>query len=140
MHLSDKGFLSCRACKYFSFYISKTRNFLNMAPSATSPYVSQDSSNPDDFKSRNDGPLKKNGALDAAFPFEDSTPVIGREYPTANIVDDLLNAPNSDELLRDLAITSKQFCISETMFGKTKSHDSQSTWCGLLPQARQPLE
>lgn len=52
-------------------------------------------------------PLKKSGALDDKFAWEDATPVIGREYPTLNIVDDLLNAPNADELVRDLAITSK---------------------------------
>lgn len=52
-------------------------------------------------------PLQKSGALDSKFEFEESTPVIGREYPTVNIVDDLLNADNADELIRDLAITSK---------------------------------
>lgn len=50
-------------------------------------------------------PLSVSGALDK-FQFEEATPVIGREYPTVNIVDDLINAPNADELLRDLAITS----------------------------------
>lgn len=50
-------------------------------------------------------PLKLSGALkDVAF--EDTTPVIGREFFNVNIVDDLLNGPNSDEKLRDLAITS----------------------------------
>lgn len=52
-------------------------------------------------------PLRKTGALDTNFRFEEVTPVIGREYPTVNIVDDLLNGKNADELLRDLAITSK---------------------------------
>lgn len=52
-------------------------------------------------------PLRKTGALDSKFKFDEITPVIGREYPTANIVDDLLNGQNGDELLRDLAITSK---------------------------------
>lgn len=52
-------------------------------------------------------PLKKSGALDSAFQFDEVTPVIGREYPTTNIVEDLLNSSNADELLRDLAITSK---------------------------------
>jgi hypothetical protein len=47
------------------------------------------------------------GALDKGFEFDDVTPAIGREYPTLNIVNDLLNANNSDELLRDLAITSE---------------------------------
>ncbi|KIV86011.1 hypothetical protein PV11_01654 [Exophiala sideris] len=80
-----------------------------MAPSATLPVDSH--SPPDGFtddattKSRNNGPLKKSGVLDSAFEFEDVTPVIGREYPTTNIVDDLLESSNADELLRDLAIT-----------------------------------
>lgn len=51
-------------------------------------------------------PLKRSGILDSTFKFEDSTPAIGREYPSANIVDDILKASNADELLRDLAITS----------------------------------
>ncbi|KAH6629038.1 hypothetical protein C7974DRAFT_375929 [Boeremia exigua] len=50
-------------------------------------------------------PLLKSGALDDKFQFEEATPVIGREYPTVNIVDDILNASNADELIRDLAIT-----------------------------------
>jgi hypothetical protein len=51
-------------------------------------------------------PLRPSGKLDE-FKWEDATPVIGREYPTVNIVDDLMNASNADELLRDLAITSR---------------------------------
>ena len=50
-------------------------------------------------------PLKLSGALDQFRSF-DVTPVIGREYVDVDLVD-LLRAPNSDELLRDLAITSK---------------------------------
>lgn len=49
-------------------------------------------------------PLKLTGALDVFESF-DVTPVIGREYPTVDLVK-LLRAPNSDELIRDLAITS----------------------------------
>jgi hypothetical protein len=63
-------------------------------------------SNGDATKSRNTAPLKKSGSLDSAFQFEETTPAIGREYPSARIVEDLLDAPNADELLRDLAITS----------------------------------
>lgn len=48
-------------------------------------------------------PLKTTGVLDAYESF-DVTPVIGREFPKANLVE-WLNAPNSDELIRDLAIT-----------------------------------
>lgn len=51
-------------------------------------------------------PLKQSGSLDK-FDSEDVTPVIGREFPSANIVNDFLNAPDADALLRDLAITSK---------------------------------
>ncbi|KAJ4358811.1 hypothetical protein N0V95_002733 [Ascochyta clinopodiicola] len=50
-------------------------------------------------------PLQKSGALDSKFSFEEATPVIGREYSKLNIVDDILNASNEDELIRDLAIT-----------------------------------
>lgn len=51
-------------------------------------------------------PLSPSGALDR-FESEELTPVIGREYPTVNIVNDILNASNSEELVRDLAITSE---------------------------------
>jgi hypothetical protein len=48
--------------------------------------------------------VKSTGALDQYENFE-VTPVIGREYPHANLVS-WLKAPNSDELLRELALTS----------------------------------
>ena len=51
-------------------------------------------------------PLKKTGIIDE-FKFLESTPSLGREYPTLNIADDILKAPNADELIRDMAITSK---------------------------------
>lgn len=50
-------------------------------------------------------PLKYSGSLDG-FESEDITPVIGTEYPTAKLVD-WINAPNADDLLRDLAIKSE---------------------------------
>lgn len=49
-------------------------------------------------------PLKLSGVLDQFESF-DVTPVIGKEFPTVNLKE-WLQAPNSDELLRDLAITS----------------------------------
>ena len=51
-------------------------------------------------------PLKESGALDK-HNWDDTTPLIGREFPNLNIVDDILGAQNADELIRDLAITSK---------------------------------
>jgi hypothetical protein len=51
-------------------------------------------------------PLKQSGLLNEKFESDDLTPVIGREFPKVNIVDDLLNSPDADTLLRDLAITS----------------------------------
>lgn len=50
-------------------------------------------------------PLKVSGALNA-FEYVEVTPVIGREYPKVNLVDDIINSKNADELIRDLAITS----------------------------------
>jgi hypothetical protein len=80
-----------------------------MAPSAS---VTVDSHPPKDTgttKNRNKEPLRKSGALDAAFEYDDLTPTIGREYLTTQIVEDILNASNADDLLRDLAITSQCF-------------------------------
>ncbi|CCF40554.1 TfdA family Taurine catabolism dioxygenase TauD [Colletotrichum higginsianum] len=51
-------------------------------------------------------PLKKSGVLDQ-FEHFDVTPIIGREYPTVDLKE-LLRAPNSDDLIRDLAITISQ--------------------------------
>lgn len=53
-------------------------------------------------------PLTKTGVIDQ-FEFEETTTAIGREYPKLNLVDDVLNTSNADELLRDLAITSKSY-------------------------------
>lgn len=48
--------------------------------------------------------LKSSGALDQ-YEHIEVTPIIGREYPTANVVS-WLEAPNSDELIKELALTS----------------------------------
>lgn len=74
-----------------------------MAPSAVDTQVQTDI--PINVKSIRQEPLKLSGSL-KDFKQHDVTPAIGREFPDANLVD-LLNAPNSDELIRDLAITSK---------------------------------
>lgn len=50
-------------------------------------------------------PLQLKGVLDKYKSF-DVTPVIGREFVDVNLKD-WLEAPDSDDLLRDLAITSK---------------------------------
>lgn len=50
-------------------------------------------------------PLKLSGVLDA-FEYFDVTPTIGREFSGVNLKK-WLRAPNSDDLIRDLAITSK---------------------------------
>ena len=52
---------------------------------------------------RNKEPLQLSGALDQFKSFQ-STPIIGQEFPDVKLVD-WLRAPNSDELIRDLAIT-----------------------------------
>jgi hypothetical protein len=51
-------------------------------------------------------PLLLKGVLDSYKSF-DTTPVLGREFVDANLKE-WLRAPNSDDLIRDLAITSKQ--------------------------------
>lgn len=75
-------------------------------------------------------PLTPSGAL-GKFDYEESTPVIGREYPTINLVDDIINAKNADELIRDLAITSKATApttpISYLTIGQSPKEASSSS-------------
>ena len=47
-------------------------------------------------------PLKYSGSLDHLDYFE-ITPIIGREYPAVKLID-ILNAPNAEDQIRDLAI------------------------------------
>jgi alpha-ketoglutarate-dependent taurine dioxygenase len=51
-------------------------------------------------------PMKLTGALDKFESF-DLTPVIGKEFPKANLAE-WLQDPNSEELIRDLAVTVSQ--------------------------------
>lgn len=81
-------------------------------------------------------PLKPTGALDK-FESEETTPAIGREYPAVNIVDDILNASNSDELVRELAITSKIFPGMKYIQTLTTRDCSLPTRRSLLPRPRQ---
>ena len=50
-------------------------------------------------------PMPLMGSLDG-FMFFDLTPIVGTEFPAANVVN-WMKAPNSDEMLRELAVTSK---------------------------------
>lgn len=62
--------------------------------------------------SKHKEPLKPSGALDKYDSF-DVTPVIGREFRGVNLKE-WLEAPNSDDLIRELAITSEQ-CSRELL-------------------------
>ena len=53
--------------------------------------------------------LSLSGAL-VNYESFDITPVIGKEFPKANVVE-WMKDPKSDELLRDLAITSRSIPI-----------------------------
>lgn len=57
------------------------------------------------YKPANRKPLQKTGALNQFKSF-DVTPTIGTEFPEVQLTD-ILRADNADELLRDLAITSR---------------------------------
>lgn len=77
-----------------------------MAPSATSTETQFQT----DIRSKTvvgeRQPIRSSGSLDK-YETIDVTPIIGTEFPKANLVD-WINAPNADELLRDLAVKSKQ--------------------------------
>lgn len=79
-------------------------------------------------------PLKKVGVLDDKFQFEETTPVVGREYPELDLVNDVLNASNADELIRDLAITSTFLCTVQAASAHSRSFGA---WCGIFSRTRQ---
>lgn len=66
-------------------------------------------------------PLRVSGALDKHDHF-DVTTAIGREYPKAQIRD-LLNAPNADELIRDLAITGEMVTVEQVNIKRILADD-----------------
>jgi len=73
-----------------------------MAPGILSDELPVRSADKSTKQSQYPQPLKLSGALEK-YKYEDTTPIIGREFFGVNIVDDLLT---DDEALRDLAITS----------------------------------
>jgi alpha-ketoglutarate-dependent taurine dioxygenase len=60
----------------------------------------------DQARTRCQKPIPYTGSLDS-YTFRDSTPVIGREFQNLQVVE-ILNAPNHDQLIRDLAVTISQ--------------------------------
>lgn len=78
-------------------------------------------------------PLKLSGALDYFESF-DVTPTIGREFVGVNLAK-WLKAPNSDELIRDLAITSMTLLHLLQASNLTPSSSLPARSC-FLPQAR----
>jgi hypothetical protein len=66
--------------------------------------------------------VKSTDILDQ-YEFFDVTPVIGREFPHANLVS-WLKAPNADELLRELALTSRTPHFLTENRTKTDYHQS----------------
>jgi len=59
------------------------------------------------FRQSSRKPVQLSGAIEH-LRSEDLTPAIGREYYDVNIVDDLMNAEDSDDRLRDLALAGKR--------------------------------
>ncbi|KAN0092361.1 taurine catabolism dioxygenase [Hyaloscypha variabilis] len=76
-----------------------------MAPSATEPAPVTTAIHPGKAAAAKPW-VKSTGALDQ-YEHIDVTPVIGREYPHVNLVS-ILKSPNSEELLRELALTISQ--------------------------------
>ena len=79
-------------------------------------------------------PLQLKGVLNDYKSF-DVTPVIGREFPEAKLAE-WLRAPNSDELIKDLAITSSILSLCESSLLTDSYPSSLPTWCRLFPRSR----
>ena len=60
--------------------------------------------------------IHSTGSLDTFNPIL-VTPVIGTEFPkdSCNIVDDILNAPNAEQRIRDLAVLGKSPSLSSSL-------------------------
>lgn len=97
---------------------------LQMAPSIIQPRYSTDI--PRIVSKGAKQPLRPSQSLDKFEHFE-VTPVIGTEFKDVQLTS-LLSAPNSDELIRDLAILGMSFKIGADISG--------STQCCLLPESR----
>lgn len=76
-------------------------------------------------------PLQPQGVLNEYDSF-DVTPIIGREFPNANLKE-WLEAPNSDELLRELAITSQYLHFSHR---EPSHHNAESLFMGISRSRR----
>ncbi len=59
-----------------------------------------------DHNERSKKPLQPTGLLEK-FEYEDSTPAVGREYPYLDLVGDVLNSPDAESIIQDLAIASE---------------------------------
>jgi hypothetical protein len=79
-------------------------------------------------------PLQLKGVLNEFESF-DVTPVLGLEFKNVNLAE-WLRAPNSDELIRDLAITGIFFHQQLLSLDHTDTHFSVAAWSGILPCAR----
>lgn len=75
-------------------------------------------------------PLKYSGSLDHLDYFE-ITPIIGREYPTVKVTD-ILNAPNADEQIRDLAIVISERGVVFFRDQDDLKIEDQKRFCDLL--------
>ena len=81
-------------------------------------------------------PIRPSGSLDS-FSYDDTTPVIGREYYDIDIVQDVLNAPNVEERLRDLAYISESIKPLANEHIEYQFYYSFVKRCSLSPPTRQ---
>ncbi|KAF2183475.1 taurine catabolism dioxygenase [Zopfia rhizophila CBS 207.26] len=75
-------------------------------------------------------PLKYSGTLDA-YPYFEITPIIGREYPTVKITD-VLNSPNAEAQIRDLAIVISERGVVFFRDQNDLNVPDQKRFCDLL--------
>ena len=79
-------------------------------------------------------PLQLKGVLNQFKSF-DVTPVIGKEFPEANLAE-WLRAPNSDELIRDLAITGSPISLLYTGLSTNNCTNSLPARCRFLSRPK----
>ena len=112
-------------------HVSITRSKLSMSAANTIPTCAHCGHQDIVMQPRYPQPLALTGVLDQFESFH-TTPCLGIEFPKADLAE-WLRAPNSDEIMRDLAITSTYSTLPAQKHYRVISYGSRSTRGRFLP-------
>jgi hypothetical protein len=106
-------------------------NMNNASAPVTSKAIEKEDSGMAKFTTRFPTPLKAGNSL-SNWEYADMTRVLGREYFNIDIAA-VLESPEADRVLRDIAITSAYCCLLLSWFRYSKLLYSLGAWLGRFP-------